>query len=70
MKKTKKATFEREMCNCCGNPHWKGQGEPPHNYHFSHYEEDRDMSTTASILGRYAIMICRDCGKYLKQKLF
>ena len=41
-----------------------------HDYRFSHYEEDQNMSTTATLNGKYAIMICRHCGSYIKQQIF
>ena len=59
-----KKRFNEDFQNRACKMDWK------HDYVFSHYEEDRNMSTTAILNGKYAIMICRHCGKYNRQQVF
>ena len=59
-----KQRFDEDLQNRACEMDWR------HDYYFSHYEDDRDPSSTATLLGKYAIMICRHCGHYIKQKLF
>jgi hypothetical protein len=46
-----------------------------HEYCFSHYETDSnyedglDTRSTAKIVRRYAVMVCRRCGHYYRQPL-
>lgn len=59
-----KERFDEDLQNRACKNDWK------HDYRFSHYEEDRNMSATATLNGKYAIMICRHCGNYIKQQIF
>lgn len=38
-----------------------------HDFRFSHYEEDKNFSSTATLNSKYAIMVCRHCGLLVKQ---
>lgn len=40
-----------------------------HNFHFSHYEHDNNLSSTSGYINKYAIIICRHCGMYRKQSI-
>lgn len=62
-----KKELKRVMCNCCGNPHWDNS-LCQHDFRFSHYEnQDFNYSTTNAYFHHYAIMICKNCGLYIKQ---
>ncbi len=53
--------------SCAGTLHNCGV---EHDYRFSHYEEDRNTSPTSILNIKYAIMICRRCGHYIKQQTY
>jgi len=45
----------------------KEEKEKEHDFRFSHYEMG---DTNSTYLQKFAVMICKNCGQYLKQQCF
>ena len=50
----------------CLNTHLIKEDEHEHDFRFSHYERGDNFNT---YLSRCAIMVCKNCGQYIKQQV-